>query len=86
MKKLVFLFLSICVLATTWAMYTTQQQAKVVVSPFVAQPEGEGEETDSPDQAIIQEYLMRYDPAINRVPTERLIAAQQAAQAVPFAT
>lgn len=82
MKKLAILVLTACTLVASWAMYTSQQKAKVSLLPFAQQneKEGEGGETDSPDQAIKQDYLMRYDPAINRVPTERLIAAQTSSQ------
>ena len=85
MRQLIVLVVfSVCIFSAMRVIYTTQFRSQVVIRPFVVDSEsvgeGEDEETDSPDQAIKQDFVMRYDPAINRVPTERLIAAQQAAQ------
>lgn len=40
------------------------------------------EETDRPDEAAFAEYVKTLDPAIHAVPTERMIAANQAADAL----
>ncbi|HOW32211.1 MAG TPA: sialidase family protein, partial [Bacteroidales bacterium] len=38
---------------------------------------GEAEETDSPEMAALQEFFMTADPALGRVPAERLVAANR---------